>query len=929
MLHFFKTKKECLKANVDNKLIANYGIKKYFSTDNYTSLLKEINNADQKHFFEFIKSTSPVKLFFDVDLEKDKNLALYTNPDSIIELIKNVYGNDFILLNSHKIDVKRSFHIIYPYIHFNNVKELKNEISNKKELKKLIKEKIIDTSVYREGLLRTLYSSKENENRPFVYSEESPLKDCDLDTFICNIGDLKLYKSIPLNNTISDVVKDPSIQDNEDNDYEVEISEKDKEMIRLFIRLNFSTSKITDIKLMENTVCVGLDDKFCKRIKDFHKNNHQYVVINNKNAMQKCHDKDCSKAKWNKIDFNKFPDDLKDFFKNDIIKEQVIDTMQLESAKEECTVLTYNIWKDNVNKFDYDDTNKRFQAPAGEIISKTYFTGNSCPNGCDVLHFIDNTGLVMQCQNCKIFHPMNDPIQISKRYPTLNVIFNQYNINNTINNYNSADPAEYSCKVKLDPNSGSGEFTNLFNQILDGHKIFKISELLKLMEVDFVYANKLWYNFTGSIWKSDEKCLKLRKSIVEFSSQFENIKSFYENKTTRTEDDTAIIKNIDSLIIKLNKPGFTNDIITGAEMYFDDEEFKELLNSKKHLVPFTNGVYDLVNNQFRSTTKEDYVNLTVRYDYDTEAKNPEVYEFIEKILPDAQVRDYVLKKMSECLNGDIPNTNFLMLIGDGANGKSQLLNLMKLAMGQLGEKIEVTLLTRKRGDAAAANPEKIKLMYKRFAYLSEPEDKERINISLLKELTGSEEIISRGLFQDSVSFVMETKLFLACNELPEIKGEDTALWRRIKIINFTSRFVDEPKESNEFLIDRTLPSRMRVDITWRQTFINILINYYIIRVNEPESVKVNTNKYRETNDLVLEFVNECCEVQVGNKDFRVETSVLSSRFNEWIIAEQLSTTISNKQFKDRIDKITKYDHKKKIFVKSSISGWYGIQLREY
>jgi P4 family phage/plasmid primase-like protien len=216
--------------------------------------------------------------------------------------------------------------------------------------------------------------------------------------------------------------------------------------------------------------------------------------------------------------------------------------------------------------------------------------------------------------------------------------------------------------------------------------------------------------------------------------------------------------------------------------------------------------------------------------------------------------------MSECLNGDIPNTYFLMFIGDsGANGKSQLLNLMKHTMGDFGEKVEVTLLTRKRNNANEANTEKIKLLNKRFAFLSEPEDGEKINIGLLKELTGSEEIVARGLYQESMSFVMEAKLFLACNELPEIKGEDTALWRRIRVIDFPSRFVDEPKEENEYKIDRTLPSRMRENITWRQTFMNILIDYYYKDIKEPIEVKVKTNEYRQENNEFFNWLEENLE----------------------------------------------------------------------
>jgi phage/plasmid-associated DNA primase len=189
---------------------------------------------------------------------------------------------------------------------------------------------------------------------------------------------------------------------------------------------------------------------------------------------------------------------------------------------------------------------------------------------------------------------------------------------------------------------------------------------------------------------------------------------------------------------------------------------------------------------------------------------------------------------------------------------------MKLTMGDFGEKVEVTLLTRKRNNANEANTEKVKLLSKRFAFLSEPEDGEKINIGLLKELTGSEEIVARGLYQESMSFVMEAKLFLACNELPEIKGEDTALWRRIRVIDFPSRFLDEPKEANEFPIDRTLPSRMREDITWRQTFINILLSYYYRTVPEPNEIKLKTNEYRQENNDFYNWLEENVEYKENN-----------------------------------------------------------------
>ena len=315
------------------------------------------------------------------------------------------------------------------------------------------------------------------------------------------------------------------------------------------------------------------------------------------------------------------------------------------------------------------------------------------------------------------------------------------------------------------------------------------------------------------------------------------------------------------------------------------------------------------------------------YPYDISVVNREVYTFLEQVLPIASVRDFVLKKMSECLNGDIPNTNFMMFIGDtGANGKSQLLNLMKLTMGDFGEKVEVTLLTRKRNNANEANTEKIKLMNKRFAFLSEPEDGEKINIGLLKELTGSEEIVARGLYQEAMSFVMEAKLFLACNELPEIKGEDTALWRRIRVIDFPSRFVDDPKEENEYPIDRTLPSRMREDVSWRQTFMNILLSYYSRHITEPIEVQVNTNQYRSENN---EFYNWLEENIVYDANYVLNLKDICESFlNKMNIPSRISS-----KYKKEIEKYikSKYPQVSEKYKDSShngekFKGWVGLRF---
>lgn len=64
------------------------------------------------------------------------------------------------------------------------------------------------------------------------------------------------------------------------------------------------------------------------------------------------------------------------------------------------------------------------------------------------------------------------------------------------------------------------------------------------------------------------------------------------------------------------------------------------------------------------------------------------------------------------------------------------------------------------------------------------------------------------------------------------------------------------RDDNEYKIDRTLPSRMREDVSWRQTFIKILLDYYYKDIKEPVEVQVKTNEYRQENN---DFYNWLCE----------------------------------------------------------------------
>ncbi len=889
-----------------------------------------------------------IKDIENVDYYNDYNVILNICINGIKNLIQNQYPNVImksIILESHS-DIKRSFHIILRF--YDNEKEILFENVNVlKQIYKKLKldhykdnqnKYIIDPSVYREGLFRTIYSSKPNESRPIIKSELSD-DFLDIETLVgYHKSDYIIFESnvIDINENIIDI-------ENKAEKLVVNIPEElnndDKINIRKFVQKEFHhfPTRIRDVFIdkTHNCIIVALMERYCPFLDKEHRGNNQYVVIDTSSAKQKCHNQECNEYKYNEVKLENYPKEVNEVIKKCLkVNQQELDL--IDHAIIECKNYINENFDKDVKEVQFDRKEMIFRGSVGDKSLVAVLKGK-CPE-CNVEHQISDNGYCLKCKVCAAVFPKNQVIPLDDRYKHLNNFWMNYNqlinhgtINNIINIYNNSEQ-DFSCDIKLDSNIfRNKEVTNITNQVLDGHKITMISKLLFTINKDFVYSRNNWYYFTGSIWRCDNDNIEMKKSIIDLSKMFDKIKTHYETKYTNEktiETTITLNKNIKSLINKFHKPGFQDDIIKGAKIYNNDEMFITNLNSKKHLVPFSNGVFDLLENKFRKTRKDDYINLTVNYDFPT-MENSEVRIFLEQILPNRGVRDYVLKKMSECLNGDIPNTYFLMFIGDtGANGKSQLLNLMKLTMGDFGEKVEVTLLTRKRNNANEANTEKIKLMHKRFAFLSEPEDGEKINIGLLKELTGSEEIVARGLYQEAVSFVMEAKLFLACNELPEIKGEDTALWRRIRVIDFPSRFVDDPKEENEYKIDRTLPSRMREDVTWRQTFMKILLEYYFMDVREPIEVQVKTNEYRQENNDFYNWMDEnveenkngilklkdVCELYTGKSKVHSSTS---SKYKKEI----------EKYIKSKFKEVD-YKYQDSSYNGERYKGWSGVQVKD-
>jgi P4 family phage/plasmid primase-like protien len=872
----FSNKRDAINKKKDTQIIATFTLQKYFCIDSHTDLLEYILASPSKYFYEYIPKNTPINMFFDVEIYKHNDITdtntntdqnYFDNPLKIIAIIKDSinsiqllkeYNKKWVILESHNQE-KRSFHIIIRLTdkqgnewYFKDFTEIKliHDLFNFKNYKSGKGSYIIDPSVYKDGLFRTIYSSKEGEDRPLVKSESITDEFHDIDSFVTFTRNT--INIIPkINAKIKkDITESAQVLESElDNTTENLL----KETIGLLY--NADTQLLGKPFLDSKNKCIIVPSliKWCPFIKREHKSNHSYFVIDYYSIKQKCHDSDCDNKKHSERTINSLDKTLLMKLGNylEISSENI---SKIDSAIQDATSF--------LTKYDSGIQNVTYNQ-----VYNTFFTlaSENCLlnlrghcHVCNAAHVITRNGYCLECVNCKSRVPEDGylPVEIK-----VNAFFTQIFIQNNITIVNGEDNFT-NTDIVLDPGIFNDDpFTNLLCNALHGNKKGKLGDVFFTLNKNFAYSDKIWYMFDGQFWKEDPEGCNIKHTIMNVLTECLNkVIIFYKDKT----DSENLVKSINKLIINLNEPKTLSEIEKMMRLEFydiwheenkDKYSFKSLLNSKIYLVPFTNGVYDLKQKKFRVIEKDDYVQKHLDYDYDPLVSTDTVLEFISKILPNHKVRDYFLASLAKCLNGEESNEYFHILCGSGSNGKSQIINLIIETLGKFTYKPDISLITKDRSDSSSATPQKAGLYNVRFAYFSEPNRNDSFNAALLKEITGNEDITARNLYENTMTFKIHSKFYLACNQIPKIDG-DPGVWRRIRVIDFNSKFVDEPTKPNEYKKDYSIPQRLKDDPAFKKGFMNLLLKYYPVDIKcPPPEVTESTRQYIDRNEFVNNWLD--------------------------------------------------------------------------
>jgi P4 family phage/plasmid primase-like protien len=422
---------------------------------------------------------------------------------------------------------------------------------------------------------------------------------------------------------------------------------------------------------------------------------------------------------------------------------------------------------------------------------------------------------------------------------------------------------------------------------------------------EFICSNKTWYQFKNHIWKDDNDGMNLRKRISSPNGVV--IKQLTDCIVQLTEkmgedgvnekDYQPKLKRIADVMRSCKNAPFKTNVMIECREQFNAPDFNNLLNKDPNIIAFQNGVYDFTHDIFREGKPEDYLSIALPIDYVDygSINNPaviEVVDFFRKIFPDSSVREYFLEQTCQVFVGGNHDKVVLFWTGEGNNGKTITQTMFEKMLGKLAVKFNTTLITGKKIQTGAANPELARAGNGvRWAVMEEPNPDEMISAGTLKSLTGNDSFWARDLFEKGKStkeIIPMFKFNIICNTLMHVKNPDPATWNRIRVIPFESTFVPEnecPESFEEQMEKKVFP----MDKHFADKIPNMLqpLAWFLIhkwrtcnRMEKyvPDKVKLATDNYRTDNDIYQQFENQCVFEKEGAKLSHVS---LYAHFKEW------------------------------------------------
>jgi putative DNA primase/helicase len=367
----------------------------------------------------------------------------------------------------------------------------------------------------------------------------------------------------------------------------------------------------------------------------------------------------------------------------------------------------------------------------------------------------------------------------------------------------------------------------------------------------YSHPEKSWYIWDGMRWKRDAmgEAVVLAKKTARsiYAEAMLEIDDERRKKIgTHAASSESAVKQAAMLKMAQSEPG----IATRPESFDADPMLLNVLN----------GTIDLKTGELREHDRENMITRMIPVEYDPDAMCPRWQEFLEMVTGgDQDLIDFLYKAVGYALTGNTQEQCILILWGAGQNGKSTFIDVLLALLADYAASAQFSSLTEKKGDEPVRN-DIARLAGKRLVTTIEGNHGAKLDEGLVKQLTGSDRITARFLHQEHFEFTPEFKIFLATNHIPQIQGQDLAIWRRIRLVPFTVTVAPENRIFDYWKL--LIREEAQGILTWA---VMGCLDWQKHGLKAPKKVSDATSEYREDQDPLREFFADCIDLLPAGK----------------------------------------------------------------
>jgi len=407
------------------------------------------------------------------------------------------------------------------------------------------------------------------------------------------------------------------------------------------------------------------------------------------------------------------------------------------------------------------------------------------------------------------------------------------------------------------------------------------------------HASNQWYLWNGNHWEEDRKkeYIQAIEYLVDENGKevqrqarirIQAIKDKNQDKADEAEKlEKDLLKRIHALhslhrrknVMFLASSGNDSLAISGDEW-----------DSDPYLLGCANGVIDLRTGKRHKGRPENYILMASPTRWETLNESCDTWEqFLLDIFDNnVDLCHYLQRLLGYAISGLSKEHILPILWGEGRNGKGTMLEVISSVLGPIAGPIpaEMLLAQGRVRSSAGPSPDIMALRGRRIAWASETNEGRYFDIGKVKWMVGADTLTARQVHgKRQIEFSPTHTLFLLTNHKPHVSADEYAMWKRMHLIPFQLKFVDNPVKDDERERDPDMKDKLLSEssgiLAW---LVRGFLDWKRYGLNPPQEVLEATKEYQSEEDILGHFLKDCVNEEFSKS---IRSNVLYTSFKNW------------------------------------------------